>query len=220
VSSTTLVAVAGGEVYERYAERMMVSAERFFRPSKNMNFVVLKGEEGWPNGTMMRYHRLLENLPATENVFMVDADMLFVDHIGDEVISRFGVTATRHPGYVGKPTHELPYERREQSAAYVAPNEGGTYYCGGFIGGKRLAMKVLAQHIVKIIDADATIGTHPEWHDESAINRILATYPPETTLTPSYCYPADDSYYKTFWTESYIPRLVALDKSEDERGER
>jgi hypothetical protein len=39
-------------------------------------------------------------------------------------------------------------------------------------------------------------------------------------LSPSYCYPADDGYYKTFWPEIYVPRILALDKTADERGDR
>ena len=220
MSSTALVAVVGGETYERYAEQMFLSAREFFRPTEEMMFTIIRGDEGWPNGTMMRYHHLLRELPNTDNVFMVDADMLFVAPIGDEVIPRYGMTATLHPGYVGKPIFELPYETRPESAAFVPGGEGGSYYCGGFVGGKRLAMKVFAQHIMNIIDKDAAKGTHPCWHDESALNRVLASYPPEITLTPDYCYPENDVYYKTFWQETYEPKLVALDKTLEERGNR
>ena len=65
---------------------MFLSAREFFRPTEEMMYTIIRGDEGWPNGTMMRYHHLLRELPDTDNVFMVDADMLFVAPIGDEVI--------------------------------------------------------------------------------------------------------------------------------------
>ena len=62
---------------------------------------MIPGEEGWPNGTMYRWHRLLENMPDTEYVFLCDADMRFESMVSHEIISDC-VTVTLHPGYVGK----------------------------------------------------------------------------------------------------------------------
>src|SRR5579859_5456337 len=143
--STALVAVAGGQVYEDYADALMASAEEFFCPTGTREFTIIPGENSWPNGTMYRYHRLLEHFPRTNYVFLIDADMLFEAEVGREILpSPLGVTATLHPGYVERFVHELPFERNEASAAYVAPGESDTYFCGGFVGGGRVAMRALA----------------------------------------------------------------------------
>ncbi len=171
---------------------------------------------------MYRHHRLLEALPRTNYVFLMDADMLAVGPIGPEIIpSEYGITACQHPGYVGKPRAELPYETLPESAAYVGPEEGDVYYCGGFVGGERLAMRMLSSQIAAIVDMDVSRGHTPVWHDESALNRVLAVDPPAVALSPAYCYPSEDSYYREcVWTESYERRILALDKTAEERGER
>lgn len=221
MSSCALVTVAGGVVYERYAEHLMESARRFFKPTDIVELHVLAGDEGWPNGTMMRHHRLLEALPRVQYVFLCDADMRFVAPVGPEVLpGEYGITATLHPGFAGRSRVELPYETNDRSLAYVGPDEGGLYYCGGFVGGERLAMRMLSTQITTIIDMDGERGIVPVWHDESALNRVLATDPPDVTLSPSFCYPDNDAWYRTFWPESYERRLVAIDKTAAERSGR
>ncbi len=199
----------------------MESAEEFFCPTGTREFTIIPGEEHWPRGTMMRYHRLLEHFPRTNYVFLIDADMLFEAEVGREILpSPLGITATLHPGYVGSFVHELPFERNEASAAYVAPGESDTYFCGGFVGGRRGAMRTLAKQVVQIIEIDQANGLIPTWHDESALNKMLALSPPEVILDPGFCCPQNDSWYRSVWPEPYERKITALDKSADERGDR
>lgn len=211
--------VVGGEVYERYAEDLRVSFFKYFFPStKQAYFRIIHGEEGWPNGTLYRWHRLLESLPTTDYTFLCDADMRFESTVGSEIISD-AITVTLHPGYVGLPNHQLPFERRSNSCCSVI--YGDRYFAGGFAGGPRKELKRFANEIVNRIDCDMAHGVVPKWHDESALNKVCTYWRDLNILNPSYCYPDNDSYYiQHIWKGKYERKLVALDKTEGERGNR
>jgi histo-blood group ABO system transferase len=211
--SIALVTVASGERYVRYARRMLESAATFFLSDAEVEpmFLLLEGREGWPAATMERYHVILEHadrLAGATHVFHVDCDMLFVAPVGSEILGP--LVATQHPGYVGR---RGTYEDRPASAAYVAPDEGSVYHCGGFSGGEKEEFLRLAESIRDGVDSDARRGITARWHDESHLNRYLVDRPPDVTLSPSYCYPEDDAkYIEDLWPERYVPRLVALSK--------
>ena len=71
----------------------------------------------------------------------------------------------------------------------------------------------LAETVAAAIDRDDRAGLVAPWHDESHLNRALIDSPPFLNLTPSYCYPDDDSRYLGMWRDDYPRRLVAIDKS-------
>jgi histo-blood group ABO system transferase len=214
--STTLVTVVNGEIYEKFAEDLFSSAEEFFHPTEKVEFLMLPGRPGWPDATMYRYHVLRDHMPDSDYVFMSDADMLFESEVGPEILPRNGVTATLHPGYVTRT--DFPYEKREGMWTRVAV--GTRYFCGGFVGGTQSAMAALSSLIARFIDHDVDMLRTPLWHDESALNALLAHLEPEVILTPSYCYPDDDSWYLTQWKQTYKRKLVALDKTKEQRGDR
>ena len=216
-STTAHLAVVHGAEYERYAGEMFESARAFFRPTDTVAFHVLPARPGWPDATLYRYHAILarQELLDHDFVFLTDADMRFEAEVGPEVLSP--LTATRHPGYVTVPRREMPFERRPQSAAYVPPERGSSYYAGGFVGGRRDAFLALAETIAAAIDRDDAAGLVARWHDESHLNRALLDGPPFRSLTPSYCYPDDDSRYLEHWRDCYPRRLVALDKAHARR---
>jgi hypothetical protein len=215
--SVCLATVAVGAAYERYAGGMEESAREFFRPSEEVSFVCLPGTPGWPAATLYRYHAILEAARRgwldADYVFLIDADMLFENPVGEEILA--ATVATVHPGYVGRSREELPYERRTFSTAAIALSEGETYFAGGFVGGERTAFLSLAAHIVEAIEEDTRRGITAVWHDESHLNRALIYFPPALALSPSYCYPDDASRY--IWPEPYERRIVALDKTPAER---
>lgn len=224
MSRVCLTVVAGGAVYERYAERLFESARQHFRPSDDVSFVLIPGEEGWPNGTMLRPRRLVEAMPAADFIFLCDADMLVESFIGAEILptNGKGLVATLHPGYFGAPSEALPFETRPESACFVAPERRERYFCGGFWGGSSWEVLLLARAIANRIDADLNAGITPTWHDESALNAVLAAWAgPIHVLDPSYCHPdRDDFYVDHVWRRQLPRRLVALDKPPAERGER
>jgi Glycosyltransferase family 6 len=220
--STTLVAVAGGETYVRFAEQLMESAREFFHPTPQVDYLILDGEEGWPQGTLMRYHRLLREEIKTDYLFMIDADMLCVAPIGSEILhpDEDAIVVTTHPGYVDRPSGELPFENRPESSCYVKFAKRRRYVCGGFVGGERREFQYLAQRVMKRLDEDIARGITPLWNDESALNAAVVAYLGyKRVLSPAYCYPQDSSYYeREIWTERYEPRIVALDKTPAERA--
>ena len=208
-----LVTIASGERYVRYAEEMLASAEKYFFTDgrAEVDLVMLAGREGWPAATMERYHVLVENaerFSAATHVFHIDADMLFVAPVGAEIVAP--LVGTTHPGFVGR---RGTYEERPESAAFLAPDEGSVYYCGGFAGGERAEFLQLATTIRAQVDRDAERGIVARWHDESHLNRYLVDRPPSLTLSPSYCYPASPrNYIRQIWPEPYEPKIIALDK--------
>lgn len=217
---TTLVCVVNGEIYEKFAEDLFRSAEEFFHPTEEVDCLMLMGEySSWPEATMYRWHALRDAMPEGNYVFLSDADMLFESEVGPEILVEHGIVATQHPGYVGNDPIYLPYERRMGSHCCVHSG-GHRYYCGGFVGGTRVAMFRLAQKICSKIDLDAKVGITPVWHDESALNRVLISDPPMKALSPAYCYPDNDNYYRSIWPEVYQRKLVALDKTEEQRDGR
>jgi hypothetical protein len=192
---------------------MLTSAEKYFFTDcgADVDLLMLAGREGWPAATMERYHVIVENaerLAAATHVFHIDADMLFVAHVGAEIVAP--LVGTAHPGYVSR---RGTYEERPESAACVAADEGSVYYCGGFVGGERTQLLQLANAIRTQVDRDAEHGIVARWHDESQLNRYLIDRPPDLTLSPSYCYPANArEYIRRVWPERYEPKIIALDK--------
>lgn len=228
--TVTIVTVATGDDYVRFAQQLRESANENWlagrKPGKPVKFVQLEGPSGWPDATMYRWHLLLDAIRQIETrfVFLLDADMLIEGKVGDEVLpledGDWGITAVQHPGYVGRPRAELPYETRQESVCFVPPEEGGSYFCGGVVGGGRLGVRALAEQITLLIDLDRQRGITPVWHDESALNRALARRPPEVVLPPSHCYPDNDAAYRSWWPLQWRRAIVALDKTQAERGDR
>jgi|SRR5579862_2268764 len=162
---------------------------------------------GWPFDTMMRYHVYAKNAAVLQNqdyLFSCDADMLFVDTVGDEILGER--VATLHPGFVGQ---RGSYYRNPHSLAYVSDKEGQYYFAGGFQGGSAKEVLLIAQTLSERIDDDLSRDVIAEWHDESHWNRYCIDHPPTIILSPSYCYPEN-------WKLNYQKKLLALDKNHDE----
>jgi uncharacterized protein (TIRG00374 family) len=217
-NSVCLIVVATEGTYERFARDLFASADVHFRPAASVSLLMLPAVPGWPAATMYRYHVVLEHAHLLHHghLFLTDADMRFEDEVGPEILAP--LVAVQHPGHVGHTLDRLPYERRPESTACVAPEEGRIYFAGGFVGGERERFLALAGRIRTQIDADDARGVTALWHDESHLNRCLIDEPPELELSPAYCHPDEDRVYLTLWPEPYERRLVALDKTQEERG--
>lgn len=162
---------------------------------------------GWPFDTMMRfetYARSSEVLSTQDYLFACDADMRFVNTVGDEILGER--VATTHPCFL----HSRGcYDRNPQSLACVWSNEGGTYFAGAFYGGKSEEVLKIAHILSERINDDLSRGIIAEWHDESHWNRYCLDHKPTVILSPSYCYPES-------WNLPYTRRLLALDKNHQE----
>lgn len=182
----------------------------------------------WPYPTLMRYHLFLgqeEKLKEYDYIFYCDADMQFVNIVGDEVLGS-GLTGAPHPGYYIRKELYPPYEPNELSSSYIPRpgriiNENGKprfrpeYYAGGFQGGKSALFIEAMKKCRDIIDSDLKMGYIPIWNDETAWNKYLSENPPSVMLDPSYIYPDSlikEYYEPVVWGRSFQPKLVTLTK--------
>ncbi|MFC1850867.1 glycosyltransferase, partial [candidate division CSSED10-310 bacterium] len=169
----------------------------------------------WPLITLMRYNIFLKNRAAYEDYdyyYYCDVDMKFVGSVGEEI---FGdIVATSHPGFFFKKREAYSYENKNRnSQAYIPSNEGESYFCGGFNGGKKYLE--LAEKISLMVDQDQEKNIIPVWNDESYLNRYLIDHKPDTILSPSYCYPEPPTD-REIGVEGFIPKIMALNKNHQE----
>lgn len=74
-------------------------------------------------------------------------------------------------GYYRDERSKFPYERRSKSRAYVAPDHGDFYYCGGAFGGLLQEVHQLAKTCHNNFKNDAKEGIEAAWQEESHLNR-------------------------------------------------
>ncbi|MCX5921943.1 MAG: hypothetical protein NTX86_01285 [Candidatus Dependentiae bacterium] len=212
-----LVVTATGR-YIEFVQPLLESANKHFCRNHNVTYFIFTDGQapqadnvvsifqkrlGWPYDTMMRFEIYASHADAFKDMdylFACDADMLFVDTVGDEILG--DLVGTLHPGYVGS---RGTYETNLRSTACIPSNQGTHYFAGGFNGGKTANYLAMANEITKNIHTDLDRGVIAIWHDESHLNRYFATNKPTVTLSPSYCY----------WQGKILPftqRLVALNK--------
>lgn len=173
----------------------------------------------WPYPTLLRYHFIMKHydiLKQYDAVYYCDADMLFVDKVGDEILS--DITATLHPGFISDTIAFYAYQRNPISSAFIRLDQGEHYYCGGFNGGfKYLDM---CKELIKLIDIDLKKNICAINHDESYLNRFLLDVRPTCILSPEYCHPDTKNTFlmQKLAPYNYNPKLIALEK--DHKGLR
>lgn len=179
---------------------------------------------GWPLDTLMRnsiYLRHKDVFQSEDYLFALDADMLFVDHVGSEIFAER--VATMHPGFAI--TGAIPsYEKNPKSSACVKGKVSNPYFAGGFFGGSQQGFVHIITETTKRVKSDLRKGIIAVWHDESHWNKYCMDYPPALILNPSYCF-ADISemgYPKEMAQKhrtQFPAKLVALTKNHAEYRE-
>lgn len=214
-----LLIVATGK-YIQFVETLIESAEKYFCRNHNVTYFIFTDGQltrannnivtvyqqrlGWPYDTMMRCSMYYKHKMLYKNfdyLFATDADMLFVDDVGDEVLGER--VATQHPGFVGK---RGTYEQRSISTACVKSHEGQYYFAGGFYGGSSKEFLKINKTMFDNIEKDLEKKFIAVWHDESHLNRYFIDNKPTVILSPSYCYPEHLQL-------SYDRKLLALYKN-------
>jgi histo-blood group ABO system transferase len=208
--------------YDVYANKFIASARKYFCPQQEVTYFVFSDGHideapdvkhiyqkrlGWPHDTLMRFAVYAQHefeMREMDYIFASDADMLFVDYVGDEILG--SLVGTQHPGYVDK---RGTYEINPISTACIRRWEGERYYAGGFYGGSREEFFKLVKFLSEQIEIDAQKNFIAVWHDESHLNRYFVDHRPTVVLSPSYCYPES-------WTLPYAKKLLALDKNHKE----
>ena len=211
-----LLIMATGK-YISFVEPLLKSAATYFLPNQNVTYFIFTDGDvpkipnvvkinqpqlGWPYDSMMRFATYYQNRNALTNMdylFSCDADMRFVDFVGDEILQNR--VATIHSNYM---FDQKPYETNPLSTACINRGNGKHYFAGAFYGGTKTAFLHLARTNAKNIDIDLARGIIALVNDESHLNKYFVDHKPTTILSPSYCHFAH-------WHSSYPRKLLALD---------
>ena len=159
---------------------------------------------GYPYDALKRIHVYDDHTELFEKmdyIFAIDADMVFVAPVGEEVLS--DLVAAQHPAFLRK---RGDYENKKISTAYVGPHEGKHYFTCSLFGGAKNQFLKLLKVVRKQVDTDLAKNFISRWHDQSYLNRYFIDHPPTRILNPSYCYPED-------WQLEFPKKLVASCRS-------
>lgn len=179
------------------------AAEIEFSSSSRHIHVFHQKNLGWPQNTLMRYEIFLsqqQDIAKTDYVFFFNANTLFMREISDADFlpapaAGEALVAARHPYYYKKKNDKFPYERRENSRAYIPYGIGQQYVQGSINGGLSehflAAAKVMNENIV----ADQALGLVALWHDESHWNKYVLSRNDVKILPPSYVYPEGSFFF-------------------------
>tara|TARA_R100000808_G_scaffold12465_1_gene31015 strand:+ start:1359 stop:2054 length:696 start_codon:yes stop_codon:yes gene_type:complete len=194
--------------YIRFAQDLISSADEHFLQDQDVTYFLFTDREDeiqserkvvklkvehkeWPWMTLGRYRIFTtyqEELSKMDYLYYSDADMLFKDKVGDEILST--LVGTAHPGcYLYKPRGDP--ETRPESLACIHENEDfpySYYMAGGFNGGTASEYLKMARVLADNIDTDFKNDIIALWHDESHMNRYFIDNPPTLALDPGYCF--------------------------------
>ena len=190
--------------YTEFLQPLISSADSFFLKNHEVTYCIFSNKKidlktnrptayidiehkQWPWMTLGRYKIFSDNalyLNKFDYIYYIDADMLFVSNVGEEIFDELVVT--QHPGYYkGGDWREI----RPQSTACIPIEKNIQYVAGGFNGGKASVFLNMANTLAKNIDIDYKNNIIAIWHDESHLNKYIAYYTKSfKILTPSYCY--------------------------------
>lgn len=149
---------------------------------------------GWPYDTMLRFkmfNSIKETLSEYDYIFFLNANMLFVDFVSDEVLPNEEngfLMGVNHPGFYNKEINQFPYERNPYSTSYIEYGSGKNYYQGCFNGGRSKEYLEMSESSDILIMNDLDKGIIPVWHDESKLNSYYKDLN-VLTLDSGYAYP-------------------------------
>lgn len=228
-AKVAMVFICLNEPYWPFLKDVIGGAREYFLPGHDVEYLIWSDMPAevnygtitypaepvdWPLPTLFRYHLFLqqeEKLKEYDYIFYCDADMRFVNVVGDEILGE-GLTAAEHPMYSLRPGLQFPLEPNPQSRAYIHTPQ--KYYAGGLQGGKSEDFIRAMKAMKKMIDDDYVNDYIARWNDESHWNRYLLDNPPAVTLSPSYVYPDSliEEYYMKVWGRDYSPKLITITK--------
>ncbi len=162
----------------------------------------------WPAMTLKRYEIMASaDLSGYDFVYYIDADMLFVAPIGDEILKP--LVGVHHPGYYMNGGGS--WETRKESTAYVRESKRNVYLAGGFQGGSTYDNAI--KHLASNIAYDEEQGITAVWHDESHWNQFYSGLVFDfTVLNPSYCMVEEMEKRKAWDIDWLEPKIIALSK--------
>lgn len=178
----------------------------------------------FPFPTLNRYKWITQysDKLTAKNLFYMDVDMLFVGHVGEEILpTGKQLVATRHSGFYmnngwgDNYTHSL-------SRAYLHPRLRHRYYAGGFQGGEAStflkACVMMSEGIELDLDTAKNMGYTrnngilAQWHDETFWNHYLKYSSTFKSLTPEYCMVEQQELREKWGIANLTPKIIALNK--------
>jgi hypothetical protein len=224
-----LLLIATGE-YDRFLKPLIDSADRFFfkgepidiyifadkpyneKHSERINIQVMEIKHyPFPYATLYRYKHFdqYKDVLTSDYLFYLDVDMLFVDHVGSEILG--DLVCVQHPGFYKGGWGSSGCDKR--SLAYLEPHLCKDYKAGGFQGGRREGYLEACNILNARIQDDERRNVMAEWHDETHWNWYLKTLAKNIKiLSPSYCFP------QAIWAKGMLfqKKILALEKNHAE----
>ena len=150
----------------------------------------------WPYPTLHRFHFITDNrkiIEHTDYLYYIDADMLIVDKIEDDILG--DLVTTIHPSrdkYIRK--NRFPFETRPESTAYFDSKDYKNYFTGAFYGGKSDCFLKMCAKLKENVDIDHSHNLIAVWHDESHLNCYCFHNKPTKILNEAYAYRWDKHF--------------------------
>lgn len=150
---------------------------------------------GWPNNTLKRFEIFLtikDKLSDFDYLFFFNANLIFQKTITAQEFLPQGeesLVACLHPYYYNRPPNDFPYDRNEQSTAYIPFNKGQYYVQGALQGGTKNAFISAVETMAYNVNKDLLQNIIALWHDESQWNKYIAGRTDAKILSPAYLYP-------------------------------
>ncbi|XP_029440830.1 histo-blood group ABO system transferase 1-like isoform X1 [Rhinatrema bivittatum] len=157
--------------------------------NRSMEIITLPHYSSWQKTVLARMEvinhqtELLFN-KEVDYIASLDVDMEFLAHIGVEILGE--LVAALHPAFYHTPRHDLPYERRPASQAFIPKDEGDFYYQGNFYLGTVQKIYQLTTAYHKAIMIDKANDIEARVFEESHLNKQLVYNKPTKLLSPEY----------------------------------
>jgi hypothetical protein len=184
-----------------------------FEKEKNNISKIYQKNLGWPDNTLKRYEMFLKikgDLSKFQYTFFFNANILFIEEISDKdflPIDNKKLVGCIHPGFYQTKKEKWPFEKNNNSLAFLEEREKRYYYQGAINGGETEYFLNTIEVLKKNIDSDLNNNIIAIWHDESHWNSFLnKNLDIVKTIPQEYLYPEGKSL-------SVSPKILMLGKN-------
>ena len=220
-----VITIATGR-YIQFVENLLDKVDEFFLNGHEISCLLFTDNEldevsdnvkvskiehkPWPEPALKKYNYIFsekEYLKDFDYLYLFDADVDVVDTVGEEVLQ--DLVGVLHPWKILEDKSVYPYEKREQSTAFVSDDQHSKYYAAAFVGGKSENFLKMSEVISSRVEEDERNDIIAVWHDESHLNKYFNQNPP-TNLSPSYMFPEELTGNTQY---PWQPKIVAINKN-------
>ena len=169
-----VITIATGR-YIQFVENLLEKVDEFFLNGHEINCLLFTDNEldevsdnvkvskiehkPWPEPALKKYNYIFsenEHLKDFDYLYLFDADVDVVDTVGEEVLQ--DLVGVLHPWKILEDKSVYPYEKREQSTAYVSDDQHNKYYAAAFVGGKSENFLKMAEVISLRVEEDEIVS--------------------------------------------------------------